>query len=141
MVNDTIFTRRKAQAALVDAFNQAGLPADWLVLPFADDTELLLVVDDREVRWLGGPEGPRRAVVIFESPFEGVVVGDNIHAVVESRDFMGEDFGFERPFAFELPFDIGDHPEIEAWRQMPARKLPPRPRQPSTFKAKRAIGS
>lgn len=139
MVSDVIFTRRKARAALADAFNQAGLPADWLVLPFADDPELLLVVDDREVRWIDRAEGPRRAAVVFERPFEGVVVGDNIHRVVESSDFMGEDFGFERPFTFELPFDIGDHPEIEAWRQIPARKLPRRPRQPTSFKAKRAI--
>lgn len=117
--------RRKAHAALLDAFDRAGIPRDYCVIPHQDNHERLLVAGEYEVRWLDDYQSYQRAVVHFDDDLVGAVVGDDIHRVVESRDFYGEDYGFERPFSFELPFDLTEIEQAhgQAWRELPKAPL------------------
>lgn len=128
-------TRRKAHAAILDAFERAGIPRDYVVLPHPDDYEQLLVLGEREVRWCDERQSRRRAAVCFDSSLTGAVVGDSIHRAVDSEAFYAEDCGIEHPYSFDLPFDLTETEQThgQAWRELPMVPLRKRRR---VFKAK-----
>ena len=127
-MRDFKVARRMARAGLFDAFTRAGIPADYLTLPHQDDHIQLLVVSDSEVRWVDDRQIYRKAEIYIEGD-GGFVCGEDMYRISDSRDFFPDDYGFHRPFTFELPFDLTDIAEAErdAWESLPLAKLPKRP--------------
>ena len=127
--------RRKARAALEQAIINAGIPMDFVVLPHQDDHDRLLVVSDWEIRWIDDSNTRRIAEIYLQTELTGVVQGQDLYWISNSREFHPDDYGFERPYSFELPFDITDIYEKEGagWETLP--KAPMRKRKrPRKFK-------
>lgn len=121
---NTVF-RRRARAALQDAFQRAGIPLDFVLLPHQDDHERLLVVSEYETRWLRNNQ-TCLAYLYMQSDLTGVVCGDNMLRISDSDAFDPEDYGFGRPFRFELPFDINDIEQTHRreWEELPKATFP-----------------
>lgn len=140
MNDDFTFARRKAYAALDQALSGAGIPGDYLILPHQDDHNQLQVVSDNEIRWQYADNGLIRATVYFFEDLTGEIQGHDIHNVTESRDFYAEDYGFDRPFQFALPFDLTDvsKADLSAWRELPkvTLKRSARPFQPKVISSR-----
>ena len=131
--------RRMARAALEVASQGAGIPMDYIVFPHQDDHERLLVVSDWEVRWVDDTLTRVIAEIYLQEPLAGVVQGKDLYWISTSRDFYPDDYGFERPYRFEIPFDLTDIYEREGkgWETLPKAPMRKR-RRPRQFKV---IGS
>jgi len=127
--------RRKARAALEQAFITAGIPMDYIVLPHQDDHDRLLVVSDWEIRWIDDSNTRRIAEIFLQSPLTGVVQGQDLYWISNSREFDPTDYGFDRPYCFDLPFDLTDIHETEgnSWETLPKASMRKRKR-PQVFK-------
>ena len=103
-----IVVRRAALQALQDVVRLHGISPDLIVLPMADDHQRMLYVSDTEVRWLHNMSDSRvRATILFETDMTGIVVGSDIHHVIENTDnFDLVSFGFDsRDPSFCWDFD------------------------------------
>lgn len=120
--------RRRARAALEDAVQRVGIPMDYIVFPHQDDHEQLRVEWPHLVRWL--EDDNSIALIYFDTELTGMVSGDDLHRISLSADFYADDFGFEHPYRFELPFDITDIEPMhrQSWETLPKAKLPRRKR-------------
>jgi hypothetical protein len=118
--------RRRARAALQEAFQYAGVPLDYIVFPHQDDHVRLLVFSELEVHWVRDNWSPAIAYICMEPDFTGVVCGDDMYRLSSSDAFDPEDYGFDRPYRFELPFDISDIEQArrKEWEDLPKAVLP-----------------
>jgi hypothetical protein len=145
--NPRIYLRRLAHLALDQAFTNAGIPSDLVVLPLADDIDQLDVRNDYLVVW-----SDRGITVDFDALPEGSVPtgwvsGSDAHNIVsDPMKFDPEDFGISPvgcDYPFRLRFDLNDvSPELlAAMRDTPFKQLKKRSARPLPIgsHAKRAL--
>jgi hypothetical protein len=131
-----VLIRRKAHCALGMALRDAGIPADFVILPHMDDERLLPAAEDL-VHWMTDDLQSLARIWFYPDGLSGAVEGDNVYRLSDSASFCPEDYGIGREFYF--PFDISDIADIEAWSTLPMVKLPKRRRMVTSYKAKGAL--
>jgi hypothetical protein len=117
--------QRRARAALEDAFQRTGIPLDFVVLPHQDDHEQLMVAGPMEVRWVRDDWSYCIATIHMDTELTGPVCGDHMYRISESDAFIPEGYGIERPYRFELNFDLTDIERLhrQAWESLPKAKF------------------
>ncbi|MEM9149308.1 MAG: hypothetical protein AAGB19_02490 [Cyanobacteria bacterium P01_F01_bin.3] len=139
---------RAACAAIQESLMSAGVPADYILMPYRDDPKQLLRRDNTII-WLDqsyrGGFGKKLGEVFFNNCLErGEVIGGSIFNVLTPEcPLHPEDLqlGSSVYGAFHLPFNI-EHiiaSSLEDWITLPVKPKPKPLRPARSFRVKRAL--